>query len=272
LAEEEIAKLVVTIGADIKELKEKLSQMEQHTKKVRKATSVMGLQYRKVMLSMMNSSVVANSVMAQVNGMMGIMADTMLMSLMPAIQPILDLMWNLTESFSKLDENHKYVVSAIMAVVGVLYLLSAHPVVAVIAAVVLLLYLLENRFGVVSKAAEGAISVFSGLYDIFKKIYDVLFGHSLIPVLELMGNIIKTILMPQILIFTTALEGIKFLMKSLTDVAGVMVSGFSTAGSMITQSFTQVFNFLGSGIQDFQKKAEEGLSSVGSKLKSGLGF
>ena len=72
------------------------------------------------------------------------------------------------------------------------------------------------------------------LWDVFKKIDDALWGHSLIPALEFMANVIKTVLMPQIMIFQGALQGIQLLISGLSSMAGTLTTGLNVIRSATT--------------------------------------
>ena len=127
--------------------------------------------------------------------------------------------------------------------------------------------LLKKNWDKVTGAVNFLLTPLRVLWDIFKKIYHVLFGGSLIPALELLASVIKTLVMPALIPLQIALEGIKMIIGSLDDFLGILSGTVTNVTNIMKQSFTQVFNFMGSGFDSFKDKASDAFGGIKSGLK-----
>lgn len=152
--EEEFARLLIDIVADVKGVKDDLKDIKDATKDTAKALSVTGIAARKAFLGLANSSVLAQSVMTDLQDIVGLFADEIFEVLLPAIEPVIEFLFEMVDAFSNLDKEHKIVVAAIVAVAGAMWLISAHPIVGTLVIVGGLLILAEKKFGLLSKAAQ----------------------------------------------------------------------------------------------------------------------
>ncbi len=93
-------------------------------------------------------------------------AETVLSSLMPALEGAANGLSSFIGWLEKLPGGSKLVVGAITGIIGVLWLLHAHPIVAALSAIVGVLVYLETEFGAVSAAASflaGAFLAMAGV-------------------------------------------------------------------------------------------------------------
>ena len=113
MPEQEVMKLVVSIGADLKELKEGLNESKKAAKETASAVSFTGVAARKAMLDIANSSQLAGIYMRQFQTAIGAIADTIIAKFSPAIEPFIDKMYEASGSTDEASEDTKTLDTAI---------------------------------------------------------------------------------------------------------------------------------------------------------------
>jgi len=139
---EEIAKLQITVEADIEEAQEALQEMErelQEYEKVskesaeesnaaidsnREAFLASAVAVGATLYAVMRTSSLAQMYLSEFGAILGFVADIIIMDLMPILDPLLDLLWQVAEWFADLPEPVRQVIGIIGLLGGAFLLLG----------------------------------------------------------------------------------------------------------------------------------------------------
>lgn len=238
-----------------------MSNVIKQTEEGEKKSRGWGIAHLAAIAGIIKSSPIAQSYMQELSAITGVFADTILTQLMPVLDPMFELLWSGTEMFEQMDGPIKTVIAGVIGLAVAMYVLSAHPIIGAITLVTLGLILLEKKFGAVTEVVKIAAWYFDFYFGLIKKISHALTGGSLVPDLELLGNIIKTLVAPQLLMMKLGMEGV--------------TRAVEVGGAIVNKTFTMINNFTFGSITGAIGAVQEGIEAVGSaanKVKGWLSF
>jgi hypothetical protein len=261
--------LVETVGSlqvelapkGVKETGEAAEKVIKQTKEGEKSSKGWGIAHLAAVAGVIKSSPIAQSYMAELSAITGMFADIILTQLMPVLDPFMEFLWEGAEAFENLGPQMKKVIAGVVGIAVAMYVLSAHPIIGAIVLIALGLALLEKKFGAVTIMGRGLVAIFNAITGAVKTLLHWLIGGSLIPVLEMLGSVVKLAVMPYILAFKLGVEGV--------------TKAVEVGGAIVQKTFTMINNFTFGGIMGALEgvtTAAEKLGGVANKVKGWLSF
>jgi len=242
----------------VEQVTEAIRLVTKETEKAKKSSKEWGLAHLAAIAGVIKSSPIAMSYMAELSAMTGAFADIILTQWMPIIEPIIAFGWELTEIMENMGPTGKIVVAAMVGIGVAMWMLTAHPLMLAIIVLIGGFVLLRRETGSTKAALMAMLNPFTSIVLIVKALSHLLTGGSLVPDLAALGNVIKTIAMPQLMLLKLGVEGV------------AMVVG--TAGAAVQKTFTMINNFTFGGITNTLEGVTEGIDAVGGAAKKVSGW